>query len=526
LKKKIYVAPTISLREAAYLTLGAALYALSMPGEKTTMAMASYVALIPLFFCLKEKRNLWQAAICGLFFGTLSSFILLKWITFTVSVYGNLGYFFGLISALLLSIYCGMYISIFSLLTAATVKRYGKYALLGAPFLWCGIEIIRVKSQIGFPWLLFGYSQYGNYFARQFAAFGGVIGTGFLLVLINVLFYLSLECLADGFRKRFAIYFLITLLTGFFMHIPGYLTGAEFRTKEDDTTLLVSIVQPNIDQWKKWDERFQEETIGILERLTEEQVRREVDLIIWPETALPFFFFWDEKPTAKIREFVKGIKKPVITGVPWYEAIGEGRYFNSIVVMSPSGKILQRYNKIKLVPFGEYVPFRKFLFFVDKITEGAEDFSRGEGMKLLNWGDVKVVPTVCYEAIFPQLLVEGVLQGGNLLVNVTNDAWFGDTLAPYQQLYMAAYRSVETGRYMIRVSNSGISAVIDQYGRVEKSIGLFTRGSFTSRIRPLSRMTFYVKNAKFIDSLIIAGSIILIGGTIIGRLRNGRNVRG
>ncbi|NIO17333.1 MAG: apolipoprotein N-acyltransferase [Deltaproteobacteria bacterium] len=515
---------SVSLREATYLLLGAAFYSLAMPGKITFFSPASCVALIPLFFCMRKGAHLWKAAICGLIFGTISSFFLLNWISFTVSVYGKLGLFLGILSALLLSAYCGIFVSIFSLLTAEAVKRFGKPGIFSAPFFWSGAEIVRVKLKIGFPWLLFGYSQYGDYYARQFAAFGGVIGTGFFLVLVNVLFYLSLEYFIDGLRKRSAALFLAALSTLLFIHLPGFLSRGESFAAADNDSLLVSAIQPNIDLLKKWDEEFQGETIGILESLTEDQVREGVDLIIWPETALPFFFYWDAEPTVKIRSFVKGIGKPVITGVPWYEARDGGKYFNSIVLISPAGKIAKRYDKIMLVPFGEYVPFRKVLFFVDKITHGSEDFSRGERVKLLSWGAVNVVPTVCYEAIFPQLSVEGVNLGGNLLVNLTNDAWFGDTLAPYQQLYMAAYRSVETGRYMVRVSNSGISAVIDQHGRVEKSIGLFTRGRVMARVRPLSGMTFYVKNAKFINLVIISGSIILIGGTIIGRFRNGRNI--
>lgn len=518
------ITSSVSLRETTYLLFGAAFYSLAMPGKINFFSPASYIALVPLFFCMRKGANLWKAAICGLLFGTTSSFILLNWIAFTVSVYGKLGLFLGLLSALMLSVYCGIYVSIFSLLTTAAVKRFGKPGILSAPFFWSGTEIVRTKLQIGFPWLLFGYSQYGDYYARQFAAFGGVIGTGFLLVLVNVLFYLSLEYFIDGPRKRSAALFLAALTAVLFMHLPGFLSRGESFAATDHQSLLVSAIQPNIDLLKKWDEEFQGETIRILESLTEDQVREGVDLIIWPETALPFFFFWDAEPTVMVRNFVKRIKKPVITGVPWYEARDGGKYFNSIVLISPAGKIVKRYNKIKLVPFGEYVPFRKVLFFVEKITEGGEDFSRGERVKLLSWGNVNVVPTVCYEAIFPQLSVEGVNLGGTLLVNLTNDAWFGDTLAPYQQLYMAAYRSVETGRYMVRVSNSGISAVIDQHGRVEISIGLFTRGRVMAWVKPLSGMTFYVKNANFINLVIISGSIILIGGTIIGRFRNGRNI--
>ena len=164
--------------------------------------------------------------------------------------------------------------------------RSGKPGIFSAPFFWSGAEIVRVKLKIGFPWLLLGYSQYGDYYARQFAAFGGVIGTGFFLVLVNVLFYLSLEYFIDGPRKRAAALFLAALSTVLFIHLPGFLSRGESFAAADHDSLLVSAIQPNIDLLKKWDEEFQGETIGILESLTEDQVREGVDLIIWPETEI------------------------------------------------------------------------------------------------------------------------------------------------------------------------------------------------------------------------------------------------
>jgi apolipoprotein N-acyltransferase len=517
---KRYFPETLSLRDTAFLIIGAALYAAAMPGKNTSLGFLAYFALIPLFFCLKEKNNSRKVAFFGLFFGSVASFLLLGWIRFTVSVYGNLGDFVGILSAALLSIYCGIFTSVFSLIMAESVNRFGFSALFGAPFIWAGIDILRIRSQIGFPWLLLGYSQYGDFFARQFAAYGGVVGTGFLLILINLLFFFSIRGFKERRRRKAVIFLSAAFSVVFLLHLPGFLRGAVPQAEgEDAGVIVVTAVQPNIDQWKKWDVQFREETLGIMKQLTEDHVKNNVDLIIWPETALPFFYYWDKDPTVEIKNFIKKLGKPVVTGIPWYDGGGKGRYFNSIGLLAPSGDIYQRYDKMKLVPFGEYVPLRKVLFFIDKITEGAEDFSRGNGMKLLTWNAAKVIPAVCYEAIFPHLSVQGVFLGGNLLVNVTNDAWFGDTQAPYQHLYMAAYRTVETGRYMVRVANSGITAVIDQFGNVKTRIELFERGGITARVSSLSGMTFYVKNAKFIDSFIISGSIILIGGIIIGRFK-------
>jgi len=249
-----------------------------------------------------------------------------------------------------------------------------------------------------------------------------------------------------------------------------------------------------------------------------------LDLIVWPETALPFFVYVEEEPTKKFMEILEKSPAPILTGVPWFDPVGE-RFFNSIVLFERNGDISRRYDKIKLVPFGEYVPFRPVLFFVDKLTGGGEDFSRGREVVIIENGKCKIVPSVCYEAIFPQLSVEGVSRGGNLLVNLTNDAWFGDTSAPYQHLAMARMRAVETGRYMLRCANAGISAVIDWRGEVVKEIPLFERDAVDVEVPLYAGMTFYVKNANLINSCVLIGfPLIMTMVFIIRRCRYGRRI--
>jgi apolipoprotein N-acyltransferase len=494
-----------------------------MPGKTFFLPWLAYGAFLPLFFCIDKRRPRSEVALCGFLYGAISSFILLRWIAFTISVYGNLGPFVGYLSAILLSLYCGIFFSIFSLIVHLGLYRWRYWGFCMVPFIWSGLEVLRSIRQEGFPWLLLGYSQYGDRLAREFAALGGVIGVGFLLMAINVCLYVALK---NYFEKRKiagilspALLFLGIL---FLLHLPGFSRlGRESSTGPPTDTVKVLVVQPNIEQWKKWDEKFQAESMEINRSVTDENIEEGTELVIWPETALPFFYGWDEEMTLNLDNYLLSLKRPLITGTPWLEAIPEERYFNSTILFSREGRILSRYDKVKLVPFGEYVPLRGIFFFVDKITEGAEDFSAGRHVELLLTGPVKVVPAICYEAIFPLHSLKGVSMGGNLLVNITNDAWFGDTEAPYQQLYMAAFRAIETGRFMVRSSNSGISGVIGPHGAILMQIGLFKRGAFVAKVPLLTGMTFYTINAKLIHLCILGVGAIFVLITIIWRKKDG-----
>ncbi len=520
-KKKRSSAGRVSGRDLILLLLGAALYATAMPGSKYFPPWGAYFAFVPLFFCDHPRSWKRREFLLGFIFGTAGSFFLLRWVAFTVSVYGHLGSLAGLFISLLLSLYCGIYFAIFSLLMFRSYRRFGEWGLVAAPFYWSSIEILRSKAQEGFPWLLFGYSQYHDELARQFARMGGVIGIGFLLMSINVLAFVSIKALLRGTGKKSLLPLTFLACIVILLHLPGLLTGDEsFLNTGSRKNMQILVVQPNIEQWKKWDKTFQEETVRTTESLTESKLNDDIDLVVWPETALPFFYYWDEKGTESVTNFIRKISKPLITGSPWAEGAEETRYYNTILLIAPDGTVQSKYDKMLLVPFGEYVPMRRILFFIDKITEGGEDFSSGKALVLLRWGEMKGIPEVCYEAIFPGHAREGAMMGGNLLLNLTNDAWFGDTAAPYQQLYMAAFRSVETGRFMIRSSNSGISAVIDRSGSVVKKVGLGKKASFVASVTLFSEMTFYVNNARVINLCISLIGILFIFITIFRRKRD------
>ncbi len=238
----------------------------------------------------------------------------------------------------------------------------------------------------------------------------------------------------------------------------------------------MALIQGNIRQDVKWEPHFQEETLKIYSNLTLQVKVSRPDLIIWPETATPFFFQNTSPLQGRILELAHQMQAPLLFGAPAFDRRGSRiHYFNSAFLISPEKKILGRYDKIHLVPFGEYAPFSGILGFTRDIIGAIGDFTSGQEIRNLSlpWGNFGVL--ICYEAIFPDLTRQFVDQGARFLVNITNDAWFGKTSAPYQHLSMVTLRAVENRVPIARAANTGISALIDSSGRVVRSTDLFTR---------------------------------------------------
>jgi len=251
-----------------------------------------------------------------------------------------------------------------------------------------------------------------------------------------------------------------------------------------DATLRVGVVQGNIDQAQKWDRAYRRVTLDIYERLTLDLVPRQPQLVVWPETAVPLNVQDGGPETSRLLALARRAGVWLLFGAPGYERLG-GRveYRNSVFLVTPSGGWAGRYDKVHLVPFGEYVPFGRYLPFLKKMVEGAGDFSPGPGVRPLSGPGLPTLgPLICFEGIFPGLAARHAEQGARLLVVVTNDAWFGQTPAPYQHLAFAALRAAETGLPLVRAANTGVSAVFDRQGRPLTSTVLGARDAFVAEV--------------------------------------------
>ena len=495
-------------------------YALGTPGFD--VPGLPFVCLAPFLALTAGAPSARHAARRGWIAGTAGSIPLYYWIAYTVAVPGKQGWPLGSLAAFLVSAYVGAYFSVAGAVARRLSARYGERGLWAFPLAWVGLELARSHLFSGFPWMLLGYSLAGSSVLRQAADIAGVHGLSFLLAISGVSAYLSVSSMADRAWRRGIFLALPAAAAALFLFAYGTASlSAPVPLPPAGPPLRVGIAQGGIDQSAKWDPANQEKTLEVYEELTLRARDSGAQVVVWPETAAPFFYGWEARLSRRLDGIAVRAGVPLIFGAPWYDPSPAGRTFNSVFHMDGRGVVRERYDKRHLVPFGEYVPFRKVFSSVRKLTFGEKDFSGGTGPALFLVAGSRVGASVCYEAIFPAILGDGVAEGAEWLVNVTNDAWFGDTVAPHQHLAMARLRCVEFRRPMARAANSGISAILDARGDAAASLGLFRRGVLTADLQPRSGWTVFGK----IGDMFAISCCIIATLTLIFPLRGSHGIR-
>lgn len=502
-------------------------YALGTPGYD--VPGLPFVCLAPFLALVVPTRSVRHAAWRGWIAGTAGSVPLYYWIAYTIGVQGKLGWALGALGAFLVSAYVGAYFSVAAAATRHIEGRYGERGLWLFPFVWTAVEMARSHLFSGFPWMLLGYSVAGSASLRQAADLAGVPGLSFLLALSGASVYIAGKRLAERFSANAAIPLIPGAAALLFLLLYGRVgpsPPAGFKAGVPE--VKVAIAQGGIDQSVKWDPGNQLATLETYGELTRTARDARAQVVVWPETAAPFFYGWEAGLSRRLEAIAVSGGIPILFGAPWYDPAGGGKFYNSVFHMDARGVVLGRYDKRHLVPFGEYIPLRSVLFFLRKLTAGEEDFSTGTGPALFRVGGQPVAASVCYEALFPALIREGVLEGATWLVNVTNDAWFGDTVAPHQHLAMARMRCVEFRRPMVRAANSGISAFIDADGGIDASLGLFRRGVMVAAVRPATGGTVYAKTGEIFgiscSILTLLAFILPLRGSHGIRIDGGENI--
>jgi apolipoprotein N-acyltransferase len=340
----------------------------------------------------------------------------------------------------------------------------------------------------------------------------GIYGLSFLVVLVNAaLAYALRPSLPSSLRLKALI------CAGAALLLASAHGGWRLKDPVRGEEVKVAVVQGNIDQSLKWEPGLQRESFNTYKRLTMEAARSRPDLVVWPETALPFYLRQETEYRQELQSLSRQIGSWLLVGSPDYAEDGGVRYYNSAFLLSPKQGSWEKYDKVHLVPFGEYVPLRNLLFFVDKLVAGMGDFAAGEEAKVFSLPVGRFGVMICFEAIFPELARNYRVRGANFLVNITNDAWFGRTAAPYQHLAMAVARAVENGFYLVRAANTGISAVITPEGRIIRASPLFTEDQFAAIIHSSERSTPYARWGDLFAQLCALVTII----HIFRRLRPG-----
>jgi apolipoprotein N-acyltransferase len=235
--------------------------------------------------------------------------------------------------------------------------------------------------------------------------------------------------------------------------------------------------------------------------------------VLWPESATPFYFGAPGPETDALRTLARTSGTSMLIGSDLWEAGAAGtppRIYNAAFMLEADGTLGGVYRKVHLVPFGEYVPMQSVLFFAAPLVEAVSNFSPGARVNTLPLGDASVSTAICYEVVYPDLIREGVLEGSELLTTITNDAWFGRSSAPWQHFNMAAMRAIEQGRYLVRSANTGVSGVVDPYGRVLMASDLFVEGAWTADVRLLDGLTIYARTGDLIVWLSIAVTVVAL----------------
>ena len=460
----------------------------------------AWLALVP-FALVAGTQEPGRAFRFGLLTGLSHYLSLLYWLVPTMSIYGKLP---SWLSVVILLLFCG-FLALYFGAVAWSFSRLGTTPLLAAiwfPVIWVAAEYTRAFLFSGFPWGLLGHSQYGRLALIQMADLTGAYGLSFLIAGVNFGIVLMVAaatrsswCGSAVSWRLAAIYsvVLISVLGTVYFYGTHRLRIID-QIQANAAGAKVAAIQGNIAQTDKWDEAHKEKTIEIYNRLSAGIQNRQPDLIVWPETAAPFYFMVEEKPTLQVLTGIRGSGAAFLIGSPSVKKRGDGYEFhNSAWLVDGRGKLRAKYDKAHLVPFGEFTPFKKWLPFLGKLVEQVGDFTPGPKGRVIDWNGRKIGVQICYEIIFPYLARAQVRNGADLLVNITNDAWYGRTSGPYQHFSMVVFRAVENRRALVRAANTGISGFVDPAGRIISSTDLFKEAAVLEKLPLLKTRTFYTR---------------------------------
>jgi apolipoprotein N-acyltransferase len=499
-------------REDLYPVCSGLLMALSFP--PMVLSFVAFVALVPLFLYLDKPASFSRTVRAGLltsatFFGVTLSWLnsagSISWLAFPAYV--------AVVAVHMAGFFC------FVLPVVALRNYLGLPFLFTAPFAWVACERLRAYGDLAAPWTNIGYSLTNVPFFLQFADIVGIYGVSFWLVTLNVLLFEAIRARRESmqFPKYAALWLTVFSVVNLY-NAARWIEGVGPIARH----VNVAVIQPNVPQRIKWDDRYGREILHKTFALNAAATNDLTDLVIWPETAIPYYV--DERRPFSLSEMgtLPPLKAHILTGLLYAsrEDNGDTRFYNAAAMFDSSGALLQRYKKIYLVPATERYPFRSVLGFtrplfnIQEIDYGAMDSGVDRTIFSLP-GGAKFAAMICYESAFPQLSREFRLRGAQFLVNITNDAWFGRSFASYQHASFLVMRAIENRTAIVRCGNTGISGFLDPLGRWQQKTALFTEAVIAERIPLTSHLPFYTR----FGDLIVYVSYGVLGLYILMALR-------
>ncbi|MEO5376880.1 MAG: apolipoprotein N-acyltransferase, partial [Magnetococcus sp. DMHC-6] len=409
-----------------------------------------------------------QGAGWGFLFGIGHFYLGFIWLLTSLHDYGGLSRPLSYLVLFVLSAAMSVYLALFGAMLPYLARRSWWLMALAAPSLWVVLEWLRGTLFSGFPWNLIGYAWDPWFTILQIADLGGVYLLSWLTLFLAALLAGMRHAHTSGRSRTVSLAVGLCVLGmahGYGLWRIHHLTAIQEKNLWV-VPARIGLVQGNIAQNLKWDPAFQDKTVEIYQKLTR-TLPGGLDLVIWPETAIPFLIQSSPEHLEQIDTLVMGQGASLLTGAPSAQRYENTswHFFNSMFLLEGDGVLNRRYDKHHLVPFGEYIPFRDFIpATFTKFTEGTEDFYAGVGPALLPWTGGALGPLICYEAIFPEEVRQLARAGAKWLINITNDGWFGEEAKP-QHMAMTRMRAVENRLPLIRVANTGISVVFDYLGQ-------------------------------------------------------------
>jgi apolipoprotein N-acyltransferase len=456
-----------------------------------------WVALAPLMIAL-QRGTLQRAFVLGVIAGGIYFTGTLYWLTRVMAVYGALAPWVAVLVNVALIAFLALFPAAFAVSLRRLIAAFGPRALLAAPFIWVTVELGRTHLFSGFPWVLLGYSQTTVLPVAQLASVFGVFGLSALVASVSAATAIAVVGLEgrgsrDGLRRYIPLLTVFALVLGVTAWGSRRVARAEWT--QAGVPIKVGLIQGNVDQAEKWDSARASSIFSDYLRMTRHAIAEGAELVIWPESSTPFLFGeeGDRKATELVRTVAKQANVPILLGSNQIQYGSPNVYFNAAFLVNPDGTTGGVYRKMHLVPFGEYVPLKRLFFFASRLVENAGDFSPGTSPVMLPINGHLVSTAICYEIVYPALIRQSVRRGSELLTTITNDAWFGPTSAPVQHFEQAAMRAIEDGRYLVRAANTGISGIVDPYGRVLAASRIYEPAVMVGDVRLLRVSTLYTR---------------------------------
>ena len=491
--------------------------ALALAFPKFDLNLLAWIALIPLLLAI-EGQSFSRVFLDSWTQGLVFYAVTLYWLATMLRTYAHKPLITAAAEMLVLAAIEGFFVGATVAAAAFVSRRVRLPMLVTLPIAWPAIEWVRSFFPVKCPWALLGYTAHQDLRLIQFAELTGVYGVSALIVLVNVAIF---QLIAKRGTQRAKL----CMAAGVAAIIVAALAFGTFRLDQLARapiagSLKVAMVQGNIPPNLKWDPASLPPTFKVYTDATESAAREHPDLIVWPETAATFIFLphsaypvplsTDRAYRERLLELASGLHEPLLFGAPAIELGRVNWTRNRAYLVSADGRVADFYDKMALVPFSEYVPMKSVMgHFFDRLVDSPFDFLPGDRQTIFTVGDARLAVLICYESMLPDFARRAVKAGANVLVNLTNDAWFGRSSAPYQLLAMAAMRAVETHTPMVRVANSGISAVTSPTGQVNAPTELFTRTTEIETVQWTATRTFYTEYGDVFAETCFA--LLLIG---------------